>query len=256
MPILNKLRSYIKAMPNLGMIIRLKQASPTATIHSIITNSKGDKEVLKNTLSIIDKINHNQFTKIFKKYKDADPYPGYSKYLDYSSHIARVMHDCKTLGLTHCNPLNILDIGAGAGYFAFVCTYYGHSVDTIDLDTTPMYNEMKEMLGIHCYTHRIEPFKPLPNLKKKFDLVTGFQTLFDRDNHAIWGIPEWEYFLTDLAKNVLKETGAIFMGINKEPSQEKWQFQKNVAYFRSKGAIIKGYNVSFPSLKHFQTGSN
>jgi SAM-dependent methyltransferase len=141
-------------------------------------------------------------------------------------------------------PLRVLDIGSGAGYFLFVCKQLGHSVMGLDLDWPLMYAEMFEMMQMPRRVWRIEPFQPLPDLGGRFDFLTGFAVCFNsHGSEQVWGIKEWEFFLDNVEKNVLSESGEIYFELNPEP----WGYYtpELAEFFRRRGAQVEGKKVSF-----------
>ena len=41
-----------------------------------------------------------------------------------------------------------MDIGAGPGYFCYLCNYFGHEAEALDLGDHPVYNDLIPFLGI------------------------------------------------------------------------------------------------------------
>src|SRR5687767_13313295 len=87
---------------------------------------------------ILATIDMERFREYQDRYRDAEPPPhGYSKYLDIRFWMARSLTEFFLLRLDRQKSLRILDIGTGAGYFPYICSFYGHKVVALDLDTTP-----------------------------------------------------------------------------------------------------------------------
>jgi hypothetical protein len=93
-------------------------------------------------------INWENFSRIREKYKDYNPDPGSSKYLDIDYWLKENIKRALKLKLEKGKKLRILDIGCGTGYFLFVCRYFGHLGLSLDLDEDPMYREMVALLGM------------------------------------------------------------------------------------------------------------
>ena len=210
-----------------------------------ILNHKRD---LKKILNSVDKTNFNL---IKQKYKDASPYPGYSKYLDIEKWMNMDLWHANILNVHKQKNLNILDIGTGAGYFPFVCKYYGHTVKSMDLDIIPMFNELTDILDVNRTVFEIEEYKKLPEFDIKFDLITAFgvcfnnhlQTKFYKEEKAkVWDIEEWKFFINDVFENHLNTKGRIFLRLNGEGNGTFYTEElKN--YFLSLGAKIDGERV-------------
>jgi SAM-dependent methyltransferase len=165
---------------------------------------------------ILKTIDHGQFDVYRDRYRDANPPPqGYSKYLDIHYWMAEKLMHVRRLNLHHSKPLRILDIGTGTGYFPLICSFYGHEVVAIDLDTIPMYNEICRFLKINRKTWRIEKYQNLPDLGMKFDLITAFMIKFNRHYQADqWSVDEWRFFVEDIRANQLVKNGRLFLGLN------------------------------------------
>ena len=152
----------------------------------------------------------------------AEKYPlypgvrGVNKYIhEYDFYILQSIKRAVLLKLHQRDRLNILDIGSGVGWFAFICTKLGHTCIGLDEDSEALYTETFSLLGFERYIHRIMPFQPLPNFREKFDLVTCFQicfNLYTLDNYD-WGPGEWAYFIYDLV-NQFGPTMDLFIGFN------------------------------------------
>jgi hypothetical protein len=184
-----------------------------------------------------------KFSRICQRYADADPYPGYSKYLNVDKWLGVAIQRAEHLRLPSENGLDILDIGTGAGYFPFVCESYGHSCLALDVPDVEMYNELTELLGVQRRDWRIEAFEPLPDMGKRHDLVTAFSICFN--NHGtdrVWGEKEWAFFLDDLCKQHLKRGGAVYLELNREPCGEFYT-EKLRQFFLDRRAEIEGKKV-------------
>ena len=145
------------------------------------------------------------------------------------------------LGLDACEPLSVLDIGCGAGYFLYCCKYLGHDVCGIDLPHRGFYRDMLDLFGIPRTEFKIEPYKALPALGKRFDVVTAHQICFNgHKTERVWGPDEWDFMLRDLQENLLGPGGTIALEFNEEP--EIGFYTKDVRrYFESRSArIVRG----------------
>ena len=113
----------------------------------------------------------------------------------------------------------ILDLGTGAGYFTFICNYYGHRAEAIDVPDNPMYNEIIKELGITRHAQYIAAFKDL-DVNRQYDLITAAMICFN--NHKtpnVWHIKEWDYFLKSVSTRNLKPNGKLFLSFNSESEE-------------------------------------
>jgi SAM-dependent methyltransferase len=170
-----------------------------------------------------------------------DSYKYFDKQLWLRTKMMRVIE----LGLDTSPPLSVLDMGCGAGYFLYCCKYLGHNVHGLDLPDYEFYRDMIAMFDIPRTGYRIEPFKTLPLLGKKFDVVTAHQICFNgHKTDELWGVDEWEFLLGDLEQNYLRPGGTIALEFNEEP--EIGFYSKEIKrYFESRSARIFRGRVIF-----------
>ena len=172
-----------------------------------------------NVQRILKKIDLEKFSVYQARYKDADPPPeGYSKYLDIRTWMAAKLTYFYLLNLHKARPMQILDLGTGPGYFPYICSLYGHQAVAIDLDNVPMYNELVKFFDVKRRSVRINKFEKLPDLGKRFDLITAFMIKFNNHNRSdLWGVDEWRFFIEDLKSNQMAGNGRIFLELNGNP---------------------------------------
>ena len=157
---------------------------------------------LENILKSIDLEKFNFYK---DKYKNTSPYPGSSKYLNIEEWMEDKILEVYRLGLNKSLKLDILDIGTGAGYFPYVCNYYGHNSRALDLETTPMYNDIIKLLNINRKNYEIKSYEKLPDMGIKFDLITAFAICFNNhDTSEVWNINEWDFFFKGFSKKSIK----------------------------------------------------
>jgi len=187
----------------------------------------------------LNAIDAKQFSEFCERYKDAEVAEGgYSKYLDLRKWLSAKLTYVYLLGLHQGRPLRILDLGAGPGYFPYLCALHGHTVEAMDLDVVPMYNDLCRFFNVKRTTWRINPFEPLPNLDAKFDLVTAFMIKFNQhDLPEQWGVKEWQFMLDDLKENQLNPGGRIFLDFN-TCSDGTWLDDSLVKFFASRSASV------------------
>ncbi len=196
--------------------------------------------------AIIDTIDREKFEQIYERYAVDDPGEDWPKYLDLPRWIDINIRRIRDVELDLVSRKRILDLGCGAGYFAYIAQLLGHEVVGLDLDDLPMFGESTQMLGVQRVIWRVQPFVPLPDLGDKFDLVTAFMVCFN--NHKmpdLWGMPEWEFFLDDLARH-LSPRGRVWLEFNMEWDGTFYTPQLR-DYFESRGAKIDNQKVIFNS---------
>jgi SAM-dependent methyltransferase len=194
------------------------------------------------TKRVIETIDPIAFEKIHQRYAVADPGADWPKYLDLDRWIGVNIRRIRQLELDLARPRQILDLGCGAGYFLYIAQLLGHSGVGVDMDRLPMFREVTRLLGVRRVVQRIQPFRPLPNFGKKFDVITAFMVCFN--NHKmpdLWDVREWEFFLNDLAK-YLKPRGQIWLELNQE-YDGTFYTPKLKEFFQKRGANIDEQKV-------------
>ena len=197
-----------------------------------------------NARLMVRELESKGFGRIRSKYANPNDQKGWPKYVDAGHRLELAIRQARSVQLDRRKPLRILDIGSGAGYFLFVCKQLGHRVLGLDLDWPPMYAETFEMMEMPRCVWRIEPFQPLPDLGGRFDFLTGFAVCFNsHGSDHVWGIKEWEFFLDDVEKSVLSESGEMYFELNPEP----WGYYTPELgeFFRRRGAQVEGKKVTF-----------
>ncbi|HET9418296.1 MAG TPA: class I SAM-dependent methyltransferase [Chthoniobacterales bacterium] len=196
--------------------------------------------------AIIDRIDRRKFEEIYARYVVDDPGENWPKYLDLPRWIDININRIRAVGLDIPARKRVLDLGCGAGYFAYVAQLLGHDMVGLDIDQLPMFAESTRMLGVRRVIWRVRPFVPLPELGEKFDVVTAFMICFN--NHKmpdLWGVPEWEFFLDDLAHH-LKPRSRVWLEFNLEWDGTFYTPELR-DYFESRGAKTDNQKVIFTS---------
>ena len=200
---------------------------------------------------IVRALESDRLVAICAKYRDANPDPGYSKFLDIEFWMRQNLALFEQLDLHPSPRMEILDLGCGAGYFLFLCNYFGHSSWGIDLDEVPMYNDLIDYLGIRRVTWRIESYKALPTFPTRFDMVSALMICFNNhDSKDLWGPAEWHSLLFDLKSNCLKPEGRIVFQLNRERDGD---FGPGVIdYFKAIGARVNDNLIDIKSLHRIE----
>lgn len=157
----------------------------------------------------------NRFYKVKEKYREQYGLDrGFSKYFKESNEIKQKLGWARMLGLDNGIKCKVLELGCGAGFFAFVMSYFGHMVFISDVEdgrASCAYKECLEALDmLKDFEIRINRQVRLPMIVGKYDLITATGIAFHED----WTESDWSFFLNDLRTH-LKEDGRIFLNVNR-----------------------------------------
>ena len=148
------------------------------------------------------------------------------------------------LWLDRAPPLRILDLGCGAGYFLYVCRFFGHEAVGLDTDEEPLFRGTTELLNVDRVISRIHPRGSLPDLGEKFDLVTAHRVCFHRITRAEngewneWTPADWNFFINDIRTRFLKPNGRLLLDFNPRPNHCSFFTNELRDSFLSQGARI------------------
>jgi len=172
------------------------------------------------------------------------------KYADVDQWLRVNRERVQDLKLHRSSPQRILDLGCGGGFFLFILKRIGHSVLGLDVDESPLFNELLEVFGVPRTVFRIEPFESLPNLEQRFDWITAFSIGFDRSRatNSRWGPGEWDFLLRDLQRR-LAPGGKIYLTLNPLPNGD-YLTPELRDFFSSRGADIERERIFFPNGVH------
>lgn len=139
----------------------------------------------------------------------------YGKYLEVEKRLTINVERAQDLDLDRLPPQQILDLGCGGGFFLFVARHLGHEGLGLDLAGVPVFDALIDLLHVERKVHRVTAFESLPDLGRKFDLITAFATAFQgsKEDSWRWGAAEWDFFLNDL-RSRLNPGGRIFLDLN------------------------------------------
>jgi SAM-dependent methyltransferase len=195
------------------------------------------------TARVIETIDQSKLEGICRRYAVDDPGEDWPKYLNLDHWIDVNIRRIRRLELDMSPPQHILDLGCGAGYFAYIAKLLGHTVTGLDIDDVPMFGDMTQLLGVPRVVWRIQPLVPLPDLGK-FDLITAFMICFNDHKHpGLWSVAEWEFFLDDLAKH-LTPRGSVWLELNREYDGTCYT-PKLKKFFEQRGAKIDDHRLLF-----------
>ncbi len=179
-----------------------------------------------STRSLLKAIDQDRFAYLQRKHCDPrrlrrpHGYLDARRYLDVKRFLEVGKRDVQELGLRRVvgkrRRLRILDLGAGAGYFGFICRHLGHQCTNLDDGGDFLLSEIQEVLGLESdrVVHRILPHHELPEFSERFDLITGLSVDFHRrDGNGVWNAGEWDFFLSNV-KRLLKPGGRLHLRLN------------------------------------------
>ncbi len=194
---------------------------------------------------LLERLDQKRMTEIEERYKDSPV--GISKYARVPEFMKLNIARVQDLDLHRLPPQDILDLGCGGGFFLYVAQQLGHGCVGLDVSWFPVFGDLVELMGVDRRIWEIKAFEPLPDLGRKFDLITAYSTGFNRKpDKTLWGPAEWNFFLDDLT-NHLKPGGRVFFGLN--PQENGWYYSDELRdFFFSRGAQIERERVYFPSL--------
>ena len=148
------------------------------------------------------------------------------------------------LWLDRSPPLQILDLGCGPGYFLYLTRLFGHQGLGLDPDDEPFFRGTIKHFGVRRVVAQIQPQTPLPDLGKKFDLVTGHRVCFHRIARAEnggwleWSPVDWEFFINDVRTRFLKPDGRLLLEFNRRQDGSSFFTEELRDFFESQGARI------------------
>lgn len=194
----------------------------------------------------METINREKFEAIRARYAVENPGEAPPKYLDWHTWLDANLGRIRNLDLDRGYRRSVLDIGSGSGYFLYICRLLGHDTLGIDIDEKPMFAEMTKLLGVERVTWQVRPFVPLPDLGRKFDVITAYMICFNKHGSTNpWGVPEWDFFLNDLARH-LSRRGRLWLELNREPDGTCYTPELK-QFFESRGAGVVSRRVVFNS---------
>jgi len=171
----------------------------------------------------------------------------YAKYADVERWLRLNIVRAQDLKLHRCPARSVLDLGCGGGFFLFVLQYLGHSALGVDIDEFSLFRELVDLFQVERRIWTIRASEPLPDLGRKFDLVTAFSVDFNRESKRNWWweVPEWTFFLDDLYSRHLNPGGRVFLGLN--PKNDGAYYTEELRnFFLERGASVERERIFFP----------
>jgi SAM-dependent methyltransferase len=186
--------------------------------------------------------------------------PRINRFADVPYWIRINVERAQDIWLDRAPPLRLLDLGCGAGYFLYVCRFFGHTVLGLDTDDAPLFRATIELLNVPRVIARIEPAVPLPDLGSRFDLVTAHRICFQRiGGRNEWTPRHWEFFISDIRTRFLDPGGRLLLDFNPRrdgssfftPELRNCFLSQGARLFRSKALFSAdpGERPSFREIK-------
>lgn len=171
---------------------------------------------------------------------------GFAKYTDVDHYLRLNRERVQDLRLHRLARQHVLDLGCGGGFFLFILKRLGHNVLGLDTGEHTLYGELTELFEVPRIVWRIEPFKPLPDLGRRFDWITAFSIAFDTipNGEERWGPREWDFFLEDLRAHHLAPEGKMYFALNPGASGTYYTPQLR-DFFLVRGAKVERERVFF-----------
>jgi SAM-dependent methyltransferase len=194
------------------------------------------------------------------------------KYLNLGKRMTTAARRVSALGLIESPPLDILDLGAGNGFFCFAAQIFGHRTVAVEPDSYTPENDridfapLMELLSVPHSIQAIQPGQPLKRdfcLKpdQRFDLITSFAIMFnhltavsgmmggeDSSGLKYWSARDYLFFLQDLVENFLKPGGRVLLQFN-QPLRGEPKTPHTPAvitdYYRRLGVLLQPFMTSY-----------
>ena len=193
---------------------------------------------------IVATLDRAEFTRLRECYPYRPNARKINAYEDAAYWIGINVERAQDLWLDRAPPLRILDLGCGAGYFLYVCRFFGHEAVGLDTDEEPLFRGTTELLNVDRVISRIHPRVSLPDLGEKFDLVTAHRVCFHRITRAEngqwneWTPVDWNFFISDIRTRFLKPNGRLLLDFNPRPNNYSFFSNELRDSFLSQGARI------------------
>jgi SAM-dependent methyltransferase len=197
-----------------------------------------------NAQSFLDRLDPAAWRQLRTLYPPRPEASGINRYDDAAYWITVNAERAQDLWLDRSPPLRILDLGCGAGYFLYVCQALGHDGLGLDSFDEPLFYGTSALLHVRRVRARIDPQVPLPDVGKKFDLITGHRVCFHRTQRLgdhewnEWTPADWEFFIKDIRTRFLRSDGRLLLDFNPRHDGSSFFTPELRACFRSLGARI------------------
>lgn len=191
---------------------------------------------------ILATLDQTKLASLHERYPLGPNSPKINRFADVAYWIGINVERAQDLWLDRTPPLRVLDLGCGAGYFLYVCRFFGHEALGLDTDNTPLFRDAIALFNVPRVISRIDPGVPLPELEQRFDLVTAHRICFQRIGGAAsgneWTPGHWKFFINDIRTRFLKPDGRLLLDFNPRPDGSSFFNPELRACFLSQGARI------------------
>jgi SAM-dependent methyltransferase len=202
-----------------------------------------------NARHVLEQLNSAAVAEMRKRYPIGPDFPKINRFADVPYWVRINIERAQDLWLDRSHPLRILDLGCGAGYFLYVCKYFGHEVLGLDLDEHQLFRDMLALFEVRRVVSRIDPNVPLPDLKQRFDLVAAHRICFQRIGGARsgeeWTSTHWKFFIDDIRSRFLNPEGRLLLDFNPRADGRSYFTPELRAFFLSQGARIRRSKALF-----------
>lgn len=169
---------------------------------------------------LLERLDPAAWARLRERFPHRADAPKINRFVDAEHWIPVSVERAQDLWLDRTPPSLILDLGCGPGYFLYVCKHLGHEGAGIDIDEQPLFRETTSLLGVSRIIWRIQAGVPLPELEKKFDLVTAHRVCFHKiargsdGQWEMWDRADWQFFLRDIRTRFLNPEGRLLLDFN------------------------------------------
>src|SRR6266545_1199053 len=138
-----------------------------------------------NSRQILADIDRTELENLRERYPYRPNARKINAYEDAAYWIGVNVKRAQDLWLDRCPPLDILDLGCGAGYFLYLCRLFGHDGLGFDTDEEPFFRGTTKFFNVRRVIGRIEPQTPLPDFANQ-TAVCCWSLIRDRtDRHFL-----------------------------------------------------------------------
>jgi SAM-dependent methyltransferase len=173
-----------------------------------------------NAHRILATIDCAEFARLRKRHPPRPVSLRINRFEDASYWVGINVERAQDLWLDRTSPLRILDLGCGAGYFLYVCRFFGHQAVGLDVHHDPFLRATTKLLNVRSVISRVDRRVPLPDLGTRFDLVTAHRVCFhrirraDKTEPSEWTSRDWEFFINDIRTRFLEPNGRLLLDFN------------------------------------------
>ena len=197
-----------------------------------------------NADRILATVDRAKFSSLRERYPYKATSPRINRFEDAGYWIGVNVERAQDLWLDRSPPLRILDLGCGAGYFLYICQFFGHDGLGVDTDNEPLFRATTELLKVNRVISKIAAGVPLPDLGRRFDLVSAHRVCFHRIRRpgegrpAEWTPEQWKFFIDDVRTRLLEPDGRLLLDFNPRSDGSSFFTPELRTFFLAQGARI------------------